>query len=225
MKNQTDENHIVLPVNRSRADARSNYDRLSRTYDALVASGERRYRNAGLAALDVKPGERILEIGSGTGLALAAVAEQGGQAGQAVGIDLSPGMTAIAKRRVTGLQSVHLSIGDAVHLPYAAAHFDGILICFTLELFEVEEIYQVMQECFRVLRHGGRLVAVSLSRAAPRSLMTRVYEWAHLRFPKLLDCRPIYLPETVAKAGFVLRASQQLPYWGLKVAVIQAERP
>jgi len=64
----------ISRVTRSKDEARRTYDRLSRRYDLLAAAGERRCREAGLRLLAVKEGERVLEIGCGTGQALTALA-------------------------------------------------------------------------------------------------------------------------------------------------------
>jgi ubiquinone/menaquinone biosynthesis C-methylase UbiE len=74
----------------SRDATRANYDRLSRWYDSF-SSSERRFTETGLRLLDPKPDEAILEIGFGTGHALAALA----QTARVWGIDLSPGMLTV----------------------------------------------------------------------------------------------------------------------------------
>ncbi len=62
----------------TRAQTRATYDRLSRWYDLLTGASERRFRNLGLCELDVRPGERVLEIGPGTGQALVVLAQAAG---------------------------------------------------------------------------------------------------------------------------------------------------
>ena len=75
----------------------ANYDRLSRVYDLLTTAGESHIRRQALAMLDTRPGERLLEIGCGTGKAMVELAKI---AGCVVGVDLSPGMLAVAQRHI-----------------------------------------------------------------------------------------------------------------------------
>ena len=105
--------------------ARHNYDRLSRWYD-WFSSGESRITKLGLHILDVKPGEKVLEIGFGTGKALLDLADSTGEAGAVYGIDISPGMFLKAFRRVkqSGLSKIiTLQLGAATHLPYPDQQF------------------------------------------------------------------------------------------------------
>ncbi|MCJ7652232.1 MAG: 2-heptaprenyl-1,4-naphthoquinone methyltransferase, partial [Actinobacteria bacterium] len=63
-------NQEIERVTRSKEQARASYDRLSRFYDLLSAVGEKKCVDAGLGMLGVEQGDRILEIGFGTGRAL-----------------------------------------------------------------------------------------------------------------------------------------------------------
>jgi demethylmenaquinone methyltransferase/2-methoxy-6-polyprenyl-1,4-benzoquinol methylase len=76
----------------SREQTRANYDRLSRWYDLLAGSSERGCKLSGLARLDVQPGERVLEVGSGTGESLLLLRQAAGPAGFALCVDLSAGL-------------------------------------------------------------------------------------------------------------------------------------
>ena len=62
-------NRLVSPVTRTKDQARSTYNRISRWYDLIAGGFERRYRDAALRMLAPGDGDIILEIGSGTGLA------------------------------------------------------------------------------------------------------------------------------------------------------------
>src|SRR5262245_52597008 len=80
--------------------ARALYTRISSIYDTLSDEGERRIRALGLSLLEARAGERILEVGFGTGSSIVALAEAVGESGHVFGIDLSPGMTAVAEERI-----------------------------------------------------------------------------------------------------------------------------
>ncbi len=182
----------------------ASYDRLSRWYDRLAGS-EWQATEQGLRALDVHPGERALEIGPGPGRALQTLAEAAGAKGQAWGIDLSAGMLREARGRLTraGLAGrVNLIQGDGVRLPVAAGAFDAVFLAFTLELFGSSEIPLVLDECKRVLHHEGRIGVVSLVKKDRVNLVVRLYEWAHRRWPNLVDCRPIQVRPALEAAGF-----------------------
>jgi ubiquinone/menaquinone biosynthesis C-methylase UbiE len=209
-----------------RAQTRANYDRLSPFYDLLAGSSERACRTAGLNLLAASPGERILEIGSGTGQALPALAGKLAPNGVVFGLDLSSGMLMIARERVrkAGKQSnTGLALGDAVTAPFAAGAFDGVFTTFTLELFTQAEFPIVLAECRRLLRPGGRIAVVSLclkTRGALSRGMLATYQWAHRAFPAVVDCRPIEIDVVLQRAGFTIQAEKVLSMWGLPVGIV-----
>ena len=223
-----EESREIRRVWRSKDQARSAYDRLSRWYDLLAGWAERPARETGLGLLAARPGETVLEIGSGTGTSLVKLAEAVGAGGRVCGLDLSEGMLRVARRRLgrAGLSGrVELQLGDAAGLPYPASTFDAVFLSFTLELFDTPEIPIVLRESRRVLRDGGRLVVVAMSKDAgsPLARLTvRLYEWAHDRFPAAADCRPIFPARAVSEAGFEVRRQRALSMWGLPVEIVEA---
>ena len=199
--------------------AQTNYDRLSRWYDGLAGGSEDRARDLGIDLLKVQPADRVLEIGSGTGKGLLALATVGGTAH---GIDISTGMLSVAHSRLSAsgvMDRVLMSQADALRLPYHDASFDALFMCFALELFSKEDILVVLGECIRVLRRGGRICIVCMALPSRLNMITRLYLLAHRLLPAVVDCHPIQLPVVMATAGFVTLAVRVLSLWGLSVQV------
>jgi ubiquinone/menaquinone biosynthesis C-methylase UbiE len=207
-------------------DTRSAYDRFSRWYDWFASSEELFIRQA-IFALALQPGERILEIGCGTGKALLEMGALAGLSGRVLGVDLSFEMARCASRRIHADDNVHIYVcqGDASVMPCPAAFFDSVLMTFTLELFPLAEIPEVLSECRRLLRPGGRLAVVSLLETEKPAWMECAYGWAHHHFPRLIDCRPIRAGKILADNGFLLRYQDRQSLWGLPVEVLVAGKP
>lgn len=212
----------------ARSKRKAHYDALSRWYDLLAGASEKRCREAGLRRLAVREGERILEVGFGTGECLLALARAVGRSGRVYGIDLSEGMCRVARRKVekAGLsERVEIVRGDAASLPLGAGSFDAVFLSFTLELFDAREIRAVLGECRRVLRGGGRIGVVALSSGRKAGLMARIYAWAHRSFPDYIDCRPIVARQTLEAVGFETLGVDETSMWGLPVDVVVAKKP
>ena len=206
----------------SREQTRQNYDRMSRWYD-LFASSEKKFTEIGLQLLGVKVGECVLEIGFGTGHSLVTLAQQAGTSGLIAGVELSPGMVEVARKRVATEcleRGVQLLQGDGTILPIPSNFFDVVFLSFTLELFSDDEIPVILDECHRVLKREGRLGVVSMAKRDV--LACRMYEWGHERWPALLDCRPIELRKHLETGGFRVQALKVKTMWGLPVEIALA---
>ena len=206
----------VLRVLQTKDEIRAFYNKIAHIYDLMAEHSEQPMREVGLQALAARPGERMLEIGYGTGHCLALLAEAVGPTGRVFGIDLSDKMQSLAeellaKRQLT--DRVELRRGDATSLPYDDASLDGVFMSFTLELFDTPEIPHVLAECLRVLRPGGRLAVVAVSREGKADMMIKAYEWTHRHFPNLMDCRPIHVRRALEHAGFTIDQSDQRHMW------------
>lgn len=215
----------ISPVNRPRLDARRAYNRMSRWYDVFAGS-ERPFVDMGLRALAMHEGERVLDLGCGTGYALAVWARAVGESGRAVGLDIADAMLSMAKARLAKaglLPRACLVLGDAAALPFAAGSFDAVFMGFTLELFDTPDIAAVLSECARTLRAGGRIGVVALSREGA-GRMAQLYEWAHRRWPHWIDCRPIYAREALEAAGFATMRADRASMWGLPVEIVVAAK-
>lgn len=214
----------ISRVTRSKEQAKSTYDRMSRWYDVFARVEERPHSTA-LQRLGVKTGERVLEIGFGTGRGLLALARSVGPAGRVYGVDLSEGMRRVSQERVerTGLSDrVELQCGDATDLHFPTDFFDAVFMSFTLELFDTPDIPAVLGEARRVLRPGGRICVVGMSKKGPESVLRRLYEWVHRTVPAYVDCRPIFVREAVEESGFRVVDAITVSLWGLPGEIVVA---
>lgn len=217
--------NLISRVTRSKEQARASYNKMSRFYDLLTGSSERKLVERGIEKLRVKPGEKVLDIGCGTGHGLLVLARSVGEQGLVYGIDISEGMLGVARRRIekAGLSNrVELTREDASHLSYPSDFFDAVFMSFTLELFDTPEIPQVLAECRRVLTPKGRICVVAMSKRGKHGLMMRLYEWAHKRFPACVDCRPIYLCEALEDSGFQILDCETMSIWKLPIEIVLA---
>lgn len=206
------------------------YDRIAGAYDLLADANERAARQAGVRALGLRPGEAVLELGFGTGNEVLELAGLVGPAGRVAGIDISPGMLAVADRKLAEAAPptpVDLRVGDARSLPFGEAGFDAVYTSFTLELFPAGDIPVVLAEARRVLKPGGRIGVVSMATVRPGehpSALEQTYVWMHRHFPHLVDCRPIDTEHVVSAAGFRIEAVQDREIWTMPVRVVVGVR-
>jgi ubiquinone/menaquinone biosynthesis C-methylase UbiE len=220
--------HPVLRVTRTKAQAKETYDRMSPFYDYFAGVFEQRYRNVALQRLNITRGETVLEIGFGTGHCLKQMAAAVGEEGRVYGIDISSGMLVASRRRLekAGLWNrVELTCDDAVKMPYAANKFDAVFMSFVLELFDSPEIPQVLAEIRRVLRPNGRVGVISMSKEDGASPLLRLYEWLHQKLPQYVDCRPIYVEQSIKDAGFGIQYKERVSLLGLPGDIVIGTKP
>jgi len=218
-------NQNILPVSRTKLEAKRFYDQISGLYDYLAGAFEWRYAEKGLDRLSIEESETVLEIGFGTGRCLKRIAERLGQRCSAYGIDISTGMAKVTRRRLGKaghMDRVELCRGDGVSLPYRDDSFDVVFMSFSLELFDTSEIPGVLWEVKRVLKPEGRLGIVSMSKEDGEPMLLRLYEWMHKKWPKYVDCRPIYLELSLKYAGYEIRSKEKARLLGLPIEIIVA---
>ncbi|TFH35860.1 MAG: methyltransferase domain-containing protein [Dehalococcoidia bacterium] len=198
---------------------------MSGWYGVLAWPFERAAQNRALRLLAVKETDIALEVGSGPGHTLVQVARIMGTRGRVVGIDISKGMLRTARGRLVReklLSRAHLTRGDAVRLPFKEDSFDAAYLGFTLELFDTSEMPLVLAELRRVIRPGGRFAVVGMTRSEGASRMLRLYEWLHIAWPRVIDCRPIHVRRTIEQAGFTAMTAETRHICGLPVEIVVA---
>jgi len=203
----------------------NNYDRLSRWYDLIEGWGEKSICVDANRLINIQSGEKILEVGSGTGTNLLRFVNTVKNC-EIVGLDLSYKMCQQAKIKSKRIKYDPLDLvnGNAIHLPFPNNHFDVLCMLFTLEIIPNEHISFALRECKRVLKLNGRICVVAMSAEKMNHLMMRLYQWSIHYFPEVVDCQPIDLESIMRNAGFESSINQFHSLWGLPVRILLAKK-
>ncbi|MBI3127015.1 MAG: methyltransferase domain-containing protein [Candidatus Tectomicrobia bacterium] len=133
------------------------YDRWGRFYDIVFKWIFSEGRNVGVELLNLKAGERLLEVGVGTGLSLPLYRKDA----RIVGIDISSKMLEKAQEKVTnlGLRNVDLNVMDAQSMEFPDNSFDCVTACYVVSA--APDPHKVVSEICRVCKPGGRIVFIN----------------------------------------------------------------
>jgi demethylmenaquinone methyltransferase/2-methoxy-6-polyprenyl-1,4-benzoquinol methylase len=159
------------------AEVGAMFDRISPVYDTmnLVISAfqEPRWRKRAVLLAGLAPGSRAIDVATGTGKVAADLLRAATPGGEVLGVDLSPGMIGVARQRYEGQPGVTFVVGDAMALPAEAGRFDAATIAFGMR--NLPDYTRGFAEMARVVRPGGRVVCLEISR--PRSRLARLLRW------------------------------------------------
>ena len=201
------------------AEVAAMFDEVAARYDltntVLSLGQDRGWRRAVTSALDLQPGERVLDLAAGTATSSAALARTGADV---VGCDFSLGMLEVGQR--AGHQGVELVAGDALHLPFADGAFDAVTISFGLR--NTADIDVALRELLRVTRPGGRLVVCEFSHPTWRPFRTVYVEYLMRALPAVASrvssdpAAYVYLAESIRAwpAQAELAADLAVAGWG-----------
>jgi SAM-dependent methyltransferase len=123
------------------------------------------------ALASLKPGEVVLDLGSGGGFDVFIAGRKVGATGRAIGVDMTPEMLAKARKNIaayrerSGLDNVEFRLGEIEHLPVADNSVDVVISNCVINLSPDKE--QVWREIARVLEPGGRVVVSDLALLKP----------------------------------------------------------
>src|SRR3954467_12715810 len=198
------------------------FDAVARRYDVandvLSPGQDRQGRRSVLAAVDPKPGERVLDLAAGTGTSSQPFADRGATV---VPCDFSLGMLRVGK-----LAKPHLGFtaGDGTRLPFADGTFDAVTISFGLR--NIVDPDAGLREMLRVTRPGGRLVVCEFSHPTWAPFRTLYVEYLMRALPSIaraISSSPdayVYLAESIRawpdQAGLAMRlgrAGWSSPRW------------
>lgn len=154
-----------------------------------------------IAMANLKPGEVVVDIGSGGGLDSFLAAKKVGAEGHVIGVDMTPAMLKRSRRsaKLNGYTNVEFRRGDAADLPVESNSVDVIISNCVINL--TEDKGQVFREAFRVLKPGGRLEISDMVFGGPigREARAAAAGWSDCVTGALIEAEMLDL---VAQAGF-----------------------
>jgi len=159
--------HPVLKVYYESAEARRTaldrmFDSAAEHYDWITdvmsfGSG-RWYRNQALTRAGLKPGDRIIDVGAGTGVISLLAQQLVGPDGEVIALDPSRGM--LGEARSTGVKLITQGLAEA--LPFPDDYFDMLTMGYALR--HVSDLHCTFGEYLRVLKPGGKVLLLEISR-------------------------------------------------------------
>jgi demethylmenaquinone methyltransferase/2-methoxy-6-polyprenyl-1,4-benzoquinol methylase len=158
-------------------EVRVMFDRIAGRYDLMnlliSAFQEPRWRKRLVDATALAPGGSALDVASGTGKVAADLQARVGASGRVLGVDLSPGMTAVAQKRYASRPGLGYLVGNAMELPTRNGEFDAATIAFGMR--NLPDYGRGFAEMVRSVRPGGRVLCLEIAR--PRSRLARFMRW------------------------------------------------
>ena len=212
------------------AQTRRVYDRIGRIQD-LQAVYEHRAVARLVACGDFEHAQSIFELGHGTGaLAKRLLTRHVPADAHYTGVDVSPRMHELARRRLQGISHAELEPSDgSLSFRFGDAVFDRFLAAYVLELLSPEDIRLVLAEAHRLLADDGLLCLASLTAGAtPRArLITRIWRMLWSIRPTLVGgCRPIAITDYLDRTSWSIRHQTRITTLALtSEVVVAAKRP
>jgi ubiquinone/menaquinone biosynthesis C-methylase UbiE len=137
------------------------------TYDSymqkITLGRDELLRERTIQKSEIKEGDTVLEVGSGTGTLSLAAKRKAGKSGNVYGIDIIPGMIELSKQKAKNVdEDITFTLGNIVEIPHEDNKFDVVMCSFMIFHVSEQTRRKGISEIYRVLKPGGRLFIVDL---------------------------------------------------------------
>jgi len=179
------------------ATTRKIYDVQSAFYDATFGRLVQQRIKRAIRHINIEETDKVLDLGIGTGASLQYYPKRG----RIIGIDLSSGMLALARKRMAEMgfgEHVRLFQADALHLPFADSTFDHVFISHVISV--VSDPYLLIREAQRVAKADARIVIVNHFQSTNR-LVAMIEKWLCPLCTKLGWRTDLLLNDLVKRTG------------------------
>jgi ubiquinone/menaquinone biosynthesis C-methylase UbiE len=195
-------NQQILEARHTHQEIVRKYNLIASVYDLFGILMESKARQQALKMVEIRNGERVLEVAFGTGLNFVEILKRNPQ-GWVEGIDASTKMVEKTRKRISkiGQKNYTLHLGDCRRLPFRDETYDVLMNQYLLDILPVEDFVPLLLEFKRVLKHGGRMVLVHMTKG--EKWVNQIYEGIYkLKPPLLAGCRGVMAQPFFEKIGF-----------------------
>ena len=195
-------NQEILEARYTHKEIVRKYNWIAPIYDLFGILMESKARQRALEMTAIQNGEKVLEVAFGTGLNFVEILKRN-RCGWVNGIDVSMKMLERTKKRIskTGQKNFTLHLCDCRHLPFEDGAFDVLMNQYLLDILPVEDFFPILSEFKRVLKTGGRIVLVNMTKG--ERWVNQIYEEIYkLKPPLLAGCRGVMAQPFLEEIGF-----------------------
>lgn len=187
--------------------------------------GERRLRQLVIEWLELAPGDKVLDICSGTGTLSIMLGRALRGSGEVVGIEISDHQLRIARRKRVPA-NVSLLLADAQHIDYPDAYFDKAVIFGALHEIPRDVRANILTQAFRVLKPEGHMVLLEHNRPEShwRAKLYALLECLNPEYPTYIDLLHSGLTNELDRAGFSVRRIQVIAHEFFQIVLAEKQR-
>lgn len=204
---------------------REDCNRIAHVYDPLVRfissffGGEEGLRRLTIDKMDLKPGQKVLDVCCGTGTLCAMIAEGVGSDGEVVGVDLSENMLKKAENKRKG--NIRFCYANAEEIPYADGYFDRASVTFGLHEMPHPVRMNMLCEMQRVLKPGGKITVLDYAHPKRALTVLLLKVWMLVEGETARDFIRRDLSSMIEDAGFDV--VEQNVYWMNTIRIVSGE--